>query len=118
MAAPPAWVATTSFLYNSDFTSNGILTRTGADTYAASGTLSVAYGGTGSTTLSQYGLIYGNGTAQVGTTGQGANGLILQANGSGVPTWVSTTTLGFGSGNVGAATLAGQIPYYAAVGST
>ena len=46
--AVPTWVSTSTFIVNSDFTANGIMTRTAADTYAASSTLSVAYGGTGS----------------------------------------------------------------------
>ena len=100
LGAAPTWVSTSSFIVDADFAANGIMTRTSAGIYSASSTLSVSSGGTGSTTLAQYGLIYGNGTAQVGTTGQGANGLILQSV-AGVPTWVSTTTLGINAGSLG-----------------
>ena len=89
----PAWIATSSFLYDSDFAANGVMTRWGSGAYVSSSTISVAYGGTGSTTLSQYGLIYGNGTAQVGTIGAGTAGYMIMSNGNGAaPVWTSTST--------------------------
>jgi hypothetical protein len=48
-----------------------------------------AYGGTGKTTLTSNGILYGNGTGAVGVTAAGANSAILQSN-NGTPTWVTT----------------------------
>lgn len=43
------------------------------------GTLPVSNGGTGLTTVTQYGVVYGNGTGALATTGAGVSGRILQA---------------------------------------
>lgn len=48
-----------------------------------------AYGGTGKTTLTSNGILYGNGTGAVGVTAAGADSAILQSN-NGTPTWVTT----------------------------
>lgn len=92
--------------------------------------LSVAYGGTGRSTLTQNGVLYGNGTTGILATPQGTDGQILGVS-SGVPTWQSATidetlaydwtgtstfsgtVLGlsngiFGDGNDGASTTAGN----------
>ena len=63
------------------------------------GVLSIAQGGTNTSTLGANGsIIYSNGTSYaasaVGTAGQ-----ILQSTGSGAPVWVPTSSLGFASGN-------------------
>lgn len=52
-------------------------------------TLTVAYGGTGSTTLSQYQVLLGNGTSQLNVvSGLGTSGQSLVSNGAGAdPTW-------------------------------
>lgn len=61
-----------------------------------SGTVAVANGGTGLTTLTSNGVVYGNGTSAVGVTAAGAwdatnsVGQILSVNSSGVPTWTDT----------------------------
>jgi hypothetical protein len=52
------------------------------------GTLSVANGGTGATTLAANGVLVGNGTTAV-TTKTGTSGQVLLANGSNVPTFTS-----------------------------
>lgn len=61
-----------------------------------SGTVAVANGGTGLTTLTSNGVVYGNGTSAAGVTAVGAwdatnaIGQILSVNSSGVPTWTNT----------------------------
>ena len=92
--ASGTWVATSSFIVNSDFAANGILTRTGTDTYAASTTISVGpFGGTGATTLTRYGALYGNGSGAIQATAAGTGGYILMANGANAaPAWVATTS--------------------------
>lgn len=60
------------------------------------GTVAVANGGTGLTTLTTNGVVYGNGTSAAGVTAAGAwdatnsVGEILSVNASGVPTWTNT----------------------------
>ncbi|HAY12679.1 MAG: hypothetical protein US83_C0017G0002 [Candidatus Falkowbacteria bacterium GW2011_GWC2_38_22] len=56
--------------------------------------LEVTYGGTGSSTLAVNGVLYGNGTSAVNTTGQGVFGMILMVDSSGRPVWVATSSLG------------------------
>lgn len=55
-----------------------------------SGTLAVNKGGTGDTTLTQNGILFGNGTSAVGITAQGASGTVLHGNG-GTPTFSATS---------------------------
>lgn len=56
----------------------------------------VAYGGTGLSTITSNGIVYGNGTSAVGVTAAGAYdatnsvGQLLSVNSSGVPTWTNT----------------------------
>ena len=97
---------------NSDITSLSGLTTA----------LSVGQGGTGVTSLTSNGVLYGGAT--VGVTGAGTSGQLLVANGSGVPafvslsgdaTMVSTGVLTLGNSGVGAATYgsASQVPVFA-----
>ncbi len=51
------------------------------------GTLGVAQGGTGAGTLTQYGVLFGNGTAAVGVTAVGTSGQCLIGNTGAAPTW-------------------------------
>ena len=51
--------------------------------------LTVADGGTGRSTLTSNGILYGNGTSGVNATAAGADGYILVSN-SGTPEWTST----------------------------
>ena len=53
------------------------------------GTLSVSKGGTGATSLTTNGVLFGNGTGAVQVTLPGTSGQLLVANASGVPTFVS-----------------------------
>ena len=116
---------------------NNALYSTSSSALAA-GTLPVAAGGTGATTLTQNGVVYGNGTSVAGITAAGTTGQVLIATTSGAPSWGSvpstaavtsfqtslsgltpstaTTgvvtlagTLGVASGGTGAATLTGYV---------
>src|SRR3989344_895433 len=60
---------------------------------SASSTLSVAYGGTGANTFATNGILYGSAKEALQVTAAGTGGNILMAGGSGVPAWVSTSTL-------------------------
>lgn len=63
------------------------LTPSSATTGAVtlSGTLGVASGGTGDTTLTLNGVLFGNGTSPVGSTAAGTQYNVLTVDGSGVP---------------------------------
>jgi len=52
-------------------------------------TVDVAYGGTGSSSFTSNGLIYGNGSGALQVTAAGAPGQVLIANGSNVPTFTT-----------------------------
>ena len=79
------------------------------------GTLPVTNGGTGqSSSLTQYGVVYGSTTSAMATTSAGTSTTVLHGNASGAPTFgaVSLTadvsgTLPVGNGGTGATTLAG-----------
>lgn len=51
--------------------------------------ISVANGGTGATTFTSNGILYGNGTSAVQVTAAGTNGYFLYSN-SGTPAWTNT----------------------------
>lgn len=57
------------------------------------GVLPVPNGGTNTSTLTQNGLVYGNGAATVDITAQGGASSVLIAN-SGAPSWTATPTVG------------------------
>lgn len=56
------------------------------------GTLPVANGGTGATTFTANGVLYGNGTSAIQVTAQGGTNTILTAN-AGAPSWSATPTI-------------------------
>jgi hypothetical protein len=58
------------------------------------GTLPVAAGGSGATTFTANGVLYGNGTSALGVTAAGTTGQVLLANTSGAPTWGAIPTTG------------------------
>jgi hypothetical protein len=59
--------------------------------YRASGTdVAVADGGTGASTLTQNGVLYGNATSAVGITAEGGTGTILVGTTSAAPSWLAT----------------------------
>ncbi len=54
------------------------------------GTLGVANGGTGATTLTSYGVLYGNGASAVQAVAPGTSGYVLTSTGTGsAPAWAS-----------------------------
>ncbi|MDR3449498.1 MAG: tail fiber domain-containing protein [Alphaproteobacteria bacterium] len=55
--------------------------------------ITVPYGGTGATTLTSNGVLYGNGTGIVQATAQGGANSILTAN-AGAPAWSAAPTIG------------------------
>ena len=57
-------------------------------TAKVTGTLPIGNGGTGATTFTSNGIIYGNGTSALQATAAGANGYILYSN-SGTPAWTN-----------------------------
>ena len=52
-------------------------------------TIEVSYGGTGRTTFTSNGIVYGNGTSQLNVTAAGTDGYFLYSN-SGTPAWTNT----------------------------
>ena len=61
-------------------------------------TLGVGNGGAGQTSLTQYGVLYGNGTSGISAITPGTSGYLLQSNGSGTaPSWVAANGLSAGS---------------------
>jgi hypothetical protein len=85
------------------------------------GTLPVAAGGTGATTLTSNGVVYGTGTTAVGVTAAGTTGQVLVGNTGAAPSWATVSsslvssfsagTTGFtpSSATTGAVTLAGTL---------
>ncbi len=73
----------------------GRLTAAGTTTLNASaigsGSLSVARGGTGASTLTTNGILYGNGTSAISAAAAGTSGQFLVANDSGIPTFVTAS---------------------------
>ena len=76
------------------------------------GTLPVAAGGTGNTTNTLNGVVYGNGTSALGVTAAGTTGQVLIATTSGAPSWGSVPassisgTLAIANGGTGQTTAA------------
>jgi trimeric autotransporter adhesin len=100
---------------------NNALYSTSSSALAA-GTLPVAAGGTGATTLTSNGVVYGNGTSAVSATSAGTTGQVLIATTGSAPSWGSvpstaavtsfsagTTGLTPSTGTTGAVTLAGTL---------
>ena len=88
-----------------------------------SGVLNAVNGGTGATTFTANGVVYGNATSALGVTAAGTTGQVLIGNTGGAPTWSSTipttagvTSISFGTtgltpntGTTGAVTVAGTL---------
>jgi hypothetical protein len=55
--------------------------------YISTGVVRVAFGGTGQTSFTTNGVLFGNGSNGLQVTGAGTEGQVLQANASGVPTF-------------------------------
>ena len=83
--------------------------------------VAVANGGTGATTLTANGIVYGNGTSAVGVTAVGSTGQVLVGNTGAAPSWATvssslvssfsagTTGLTPSTATTGAVTLAGTL---------
>ena len=73
----------------------GRLTAAGTTTLDAaaigSGSLSVARGGTGASTFTTNGILYGDGTSAIAASSAGTSGQFLIANDSGIPTFVTAS---------------------------
>ena len=97
--------------------SGGPITSTG--TLTLSGTLGVANGGTGATTLSANAVLLGNGTSALQTVAPGASGNILTSNGT---TWTSATPAAGGAGwtliSVVTASNSATVDFTTGIGST
>ena len=85
-------------------------------------TITVPYGGTGLTTATANGVVYGNGTSALGVTAAGTTGQVLVATTGSAPSWgaipstAAVTSLSFGttgltpsSATTGAITVAGTL---------
>ncbi len=59
------------------------------DTNAVAGTLAVSNGGTGATTLTADGVLFGNGTAAIGATAVGTTGQVLVGNTGAAPSFAT-----------------------------
>jgi len=49
--------------------------------------ITVPYGGTGQTTFTNHGILFGNGTGPLGVTLAGTDGQVLQSSATGVPSF-------------------------------
>src|SRR5205807_91797 len=60
--------------------------------------LQVSHGGTGASSFTQYGVLYGNGTGAIAAVSPGTSGYVLQSNGTGTaPSWVAASGLSAGT---------------------
>jgi fibronectin-binding autotransporter adhesin len=78
-----------------------------------SGQVTVANGGTGVGTLTQFGVLYGNATGNIQASAVGATGQCLIGNTSAAPTWGSCT-----SGSITGSGTANTLPIYTGTGTT
>lgn len=86
-------------LPSTDGTSGQLLKTDGSGNLAWITGGTVALGGTGQTTLTTNGVLYGNGTSAVGITAQGASGTVLHGNG-GVPSFSAVVTADIINANI------------------
>jgi hypothetical protein len=95
---------------------------TAIGTLSLTNALTVGSGGTGASTFTANGVLYGNGTSAIGVTGVGTTGQVLVATTSGAPSWgaipstAAVTSITFGttgltpsSATTGAVTVAGTL---------
>jgi hypothetical protein len=110
-------LSTTSGNYVSSFSagSTGLTpstATTGAVTLA--GTLSVGNGGTGQTTFTTDGILYGNGSNAIQVTAAGTSGQVLIGNTGSAPSWTALSGIGVTSFNT---SLSGLTPTSATMGA-
>ena len=96
--------------------SNALAVNLGAS--ALTGTLAVGDGGTGQTTLTSNGVLYGAGTSGILASSQGTAGQLLIANGSSVPTFTSIGGDAASLSGTGSLTLANTAVTAASYGSS
>jgi hypothetical protein len=65
----------------------GVVTNTAAGILGTATSLGVNLGGTGATTLTPYGILYGNGVGAIGATAAGTTGQCLMGNTGSFPAW-------------------------------
>ena len=94
-SAAPSWAAATSVAVTSiSFGSTGLTPNSATQgAVTVSGTLVVGNGGTGASTFTSNGVLYGNTTGAIQVTAQGAANTILTAN-AGAPSFSATPTIG------------------------
>lgn len=90
------------------------------------GTLSVAKGGTNSTSTTVGGVLYGASSTQISTSAAGTSGQVLTSAGASAPVWVNQSTLSVGSAvtantansatTATTATIAGSVPWTGVTG--
>ena len=85
------WVAASAGTLTGVTASSPLSSSGGVTPNITLGTVPVANGGTGTTTLTSNGIIYGNGTSTLGATAAGSQGQHLTINSSGVPVWTTAT---------------------------
>ncbi|MDB5185477.1 MAG: hypothetical protein JWN38_1285, partial [Candidatus Saccharibacteria bacterium] len=85
--------------YSNNLTLSGTVTISNAASTWNGGTIAVAKGGTGLTTLTQGGVIYASGTTAMAVTTAGTSGQCLASGGTGAPTWVTCSTTATGTAN-------------------
>lgn len=75
---------------------------------AVTGTLAVGNGGTGAVTLTDNGLLVGNGTSAIGALAVGATGTLLTGVSGADPAFTATPTLGVAGATLGTLSLTGN----------
>ncbi len=92
----PIWAAATSTAVTSlSFSTTGLTPSSPAQgAIVVAGDLVVANGGTGATSLTSNGVLYGNGTSAIGAVAAGTTGQILIGTTSSAPSWLTAGTTG------------------------
>lgn len=68
-------------------------------TIPITGTLGVENGGTGQTSFTTYGILYGNGSSGISVTPIGNAGFFLKGNGNAAPSWIDPSLVTVGKAN-------------------
>jgi hypothetical protein len=90
-AAAPSWTTLSGVAVTTiSFGTTGLTPNSATSgVVTVAGTLVVGNGGTGATTLTQNGVLFGNGTSAVGVTAAGTTGQVLVGNTGSAPTWAT-----------------------------